>query len=819
MTKIAMRFVTTTDIPIGNALVAIRLTRSDYEEKTSGVLMPRLEEFHTDANGLLQVDLMPATALYHVTVYDTVQDIAIHHDFIVPVVEDPNTVLLLPDLIVPPDTVLSSFPFDEEALAKIIQAKVEAVAAALQSQASASNSAASAQSASVNAAQTTVDRIAVAADRIYVNADAYQVATDKQTVITNAAAALASKNAAATSAAEALASKNAAATSAAGASGSATAAATSATSASGSAATAVAAKDNAVTAKDQAAASQTAAANSAAAALASQASATQSASTATTAKNETLAYRDQANQSAQDALASKNSATASATSATASKDSAAASASASQTNATNAANSATAASTSAAQALASNNAASTSAANAFESARVAGVAATASQNSAAASAQSAADAAAALGNKLDKIDVSVAPAANKVPRAGANGAIDPAWIDTTKTSVLGKVQTNVNITVNSVGVPGIIEQLLLATNAGGSGVAGTAIHFGYPGGATYGSRIVGAGDPTLSLSGYTSFETGVNGGFAEKMRITGRGSLLIGATTDNNSNLLQVVGSGSFTPTGSEGTLLLKAGLTGSQSSMVLYAGNGNAFTQPSSVMYIGKYSATDRGITTLGTVNTMGNDYAEYVHKCLGCMPVTKGQIVGITAENTVTDKWASAVMFAIKSTEPSFVGGDSWSSHLGSRPPSLAGLEPSVPVRMYDVFDPNPLTPEDALIVVTPGDSDAEWEVKLANYTYALAKWGRDVEVDRVAMADFDTNLEVARASVDRIAIAGRVPVNVFGAQPGDYIVPVQNGEGINGIAVKEDDMTLRQYLRAVGQVITIEEDGRAYVMVKSV
>lgn len=820
MPKIAMLFVTTTDIPIADALVEVRLTRSDFDDKISGVLMNRLESFRTDANGAVLVDLMTCKALYHVTVYDTVQDIAIHHDFYVPEDADPTTILRLQDLIVPPDTYLSSMPFDETAMLAIIDARNAARDAALQSQASAATAVSSAATAVAAIATVKAD-----ADKV----EAWTATVDQQhTEVGGWAIQVAQSKTAVDAAVIAVnQDKVAAVNAAAGAKVSETNAANSAATASTDSQSATASKIAAAASASAASGSQTAAANSATSALASQASATQSASTATTAKNESLSYRDQANQSAQDALASKNSATASATSATAAKDSATASASASLTNATNAANSAIAAATSAAQAQASNNAATTSAANAYESARVANVAATASQNSAtasqnsaAASAQSAADAAAALGNKLDKADVSVAPAANKVPRAAANGTIDPAWLDATKTAALGKITSKSDISVSSVGVPGIIEQLLLTTNAGGSGVAGTAIHFGYPGATTYGSRIVGAGDPTLSLSGYTAFETGINGGYAEKMRITGRGSLLLGTQGDNGTDKLQVIGTASFdTPTSTQGTRVFQVGLNSGERSLILFAGDGVMSGWPGTVLSVAKNSGTGRGIDTTGTVNTAGNDYAEYMFKCFLCGLILKGQIVGITADNTITDKWADAVMFAIKSTEPSFVGGDTWRSLLGPRPLPMAGLEPSVPIRTYDVYSPDPLAPEEGMSILYPGDTDEEWEARLANYTSALSKWGRTVELDRVAMADFDTKLEEVRARVDRIAIAGRVPVNVYGAQPGDYIVPVQDGEGISAKPVSMDDMTMSQYFEAVGRVVSIQEDGRAYVMVKVV
>ncbi len=85
----------------------------------------------------------------------------------------------------------------------------------------------------------------------------------------------------------------------------------------------------------------------------------------------------------------------------------------------------------------------------------------------------------------------------------------------------------------------------------------------------------------------------------------------------------------------------------------------------------------------------------------------------------------------------------------------------------------------------------------------------WGIDVENEE--------QREVARQMVDRIAFAGQVPVNVTGATPGQYIVPIQDDGGISGIAKDETDLTLIEYMRAVGKVIAIEDDGRARIIVK--
>lgn len=366
------------------------------------------------------------------------------------------------------------------------------------------------------------------------------------------------------------------------------------------------------------------------------------------------------------------------------------------------------------------------------------------------------------------------------------------------------------------------EVLKLSVTSETSGNARTLIKMGYFADG-YGTRIVSGGDPTLGYAGYTSFETG-NGpaGYCETARLTAEGALLLGSPVSSGAETLQVTGSASVLSVASQGAYLMKVGLVGAASSVVLYAGNGQAFGQPQSVMFVAKNSNTDRSSSNTGTVNTMGNDYAEYIAKCQGCGIVAKGQIVGITADNTITDRWADAVMFAIKSTAPSFVGGDSWASSAGPRPEPQAGPAPIPAPRRIDVLEQLPVpdtNPPEYRDVVIPGDTDAEWAAKQAAYAATRAAYDAAAQLDADALHAFETALEAARQTVDRIAIAGRVPVNVLGAQPGDYIVPVQDGQGIAGIAVHADDIKMPQYLRAVGRVISIEPDGRAYVMVKAV
>lgn len=248
----------------------------------------------------------------------------------------------------------------------------------------------------------------------------------------------------------------------------------------------------------------------------------------------------------------------------------------------------------------------------------------------------------------------------------------------------------------------------------------------------------------------------------------------------------------------------------------VLAADGLGGWNGASSVLFVGKNSVTGRSVSSAGTVNTGGNDYAEYIYKVVGCGYIEPGAIIGLTSTNEITNKWDDAIMFAIKSTAPSFVGGDTWAEDVGPAPVAQAGIEPAKPMRIFDEMGEQEF---DSLVVIKPGDTDEEWEAKMADYEAAVTEWEQAVESDSRATEEFEDKLEVARSRVDRIAIAGRVPVNIYGVSPGDYIIPVQDGEGIKGVSVSEDDMTLKQYLRAIGQVITIEEDGRAYVMVKSV
>ena len=184
-----------------------------------------------------------------------------------------------------------------------------------------------------------------------------------------------------------------------------------------------------------------------------------------------------------------------------------------------------------------------------------------------------------------------------------------------------------------------------------------------------------------------------------------------------------------------------------------------NGFNAAAAANIMGYDAGTGRSLNAGGTVNALGTDYAEYMTKS-GDFTVAKGDVVGIDAQGKLTNVFADAVSFAVKSTKPSFVGGDAWGSV------DVVGLRPN----------------EEA----TQAEKDA-----------------------------YEATLEAARQQVDRIAFAGQVPVNVTGATAGQYIIPINDNGAIKGQAVSNP--TFEQYLNAVGKVIAIESDGRAKIIVK--
>jgi len=198
----------------------------------------------------------------------------------------------------------------------------------------------------------------------------------------------------------------------------------------------------------------------------------------------------------------------------------------------------------------------------------------------------------------------------------------------------------------------------------------------------------------------------------------------------------------------------------------VTYAAGENG---ADAALFVRQSPTTSRSINAAGTVNASGTDYAEYMVKA-GNFIIAKGDICGIDVNGKLTNVFADAVSFVVKSTNPSYVGGDTWGSEK-----SLGLIKPKQPA------------------------DDATDEEKTQ---YATNK------------AAFDAALEAARQNVDRIAFCGQVPVNVTGATAGQYIIPVNDNGAIKGQTISNP--TFEQYQQAVGKVISVT-NGTPTIIVK--
>jgi hypothetical protein len=217
-------------------------------------------------------------------------------------------------------------------------------------------------------------------------------------------------------------------------------------------------------------------------------------------------------------------------------------------------------------------------------------------------------------------------------------------------------------------------------------------------------------------------------------------------------------------PVSEGGNVLVVSGYAGSSNdSAIFYGSSGTSGNAAASTMWMSKNSSTSRSISAGGTINASGADYAEYMTKAIEDT-INKGDIVGVNSDGKLTNIFADAISFVVKSTDPSYVGGDTWFN------------EEKRPSRTTDQTEEE----------FTP------------------------------ILADFEARLEVERAKVDRIAFSGQVPCNVTGANVGDYIIPIQLENGkIGGQAVTNP--TFEQYQISVGKVWKIMENEKAWIAVK--
>ena len=230
--------------------------------------------------------------------------------------------------------------------------------------------------------------------------------------------------------------------------------------------------------------------------------------------------------------------------------------------------------------------------------------------------------------------------------------------------------------------------------------------------------------------------------------------------TDNNAvALAKNTGSPLYVLDMRVGNSQLQSWVKGDCHVAALFSDNpyGSGWGGAQTTFWVTRDASTGRSINAAGTVNANGADYAEYMYKQNASDMISKGSIIGVTSNNMLTKVFDESTMFLVKSTNPSFVGGDDWGIMDGSN-------------------------------LTFPDSNDPEFEA--------------------------------LRAKVDRIAFCGQVPVNVFNANPGDYVVPVreENG-GISAVAVSASAITFDQYRMTVGRVTKVLDDGRAQIIVKCI
>jgi hypothetical protein len=240
----------------------------------------------------------------------------------------------------------------------------------------------------------------------------------------------------------------------------------------------------------------------------------------------------------------------------------------------------------------------------------------------------------------------------------------------------------------------------------------------------------------------------------ERMRINSNGYLKLKTVSSTYSNSTHRIDDYQS----AQGNTILVSGNASQADSIVIYSVSANSSSAAATTIAVAQNSSTGRSINAGGTINASGADYAEYMLKAID-ETINKGDIVGVNENGELTNIFADAKSFVVKSTNPSYVGGDTWGS--------------------VDEIGKMPENPTD--------EEKAEYEAKL----------------------------EAARAKVDRIAFSGQVPCNVYNAQVGDYIIPIELDGKTSGQAVSNP--TFEQYQISVGKVWKIMEDGRAWIAVK--
>jgi hypothetical protein len=162
------------------------------------------------------------------------------------------------------------------------------------------------------------------------------------------------------------------------------------------------------------------------------------------------------------------------------------------------------------------------------------------------------------------------------------------------------------------------------------------------------------GDLVFQQSNALGGDPIASGAGTSRMTLDASGNLLCGATTGTSHNLRKQ-------GTTVEGDTHLNVG----NAEHLFFACSSVTYNAAAAAYKITRNSSTLRSINAGGTVNASGADYAEYMVKCSNFV-LAKGDVAGIDANGKLTNVFADAVSFVVKSTDPSYVGNDKWGIDL---------------------------------------------------------------------------------------------------------------------------------------------------------
>ena len=250
------------------------------------------------------------------------------------------------------------------------------------------------------------------------------------------------------------------------------------------------------------------------------------------------------------------------------------------------------------------------------------------------------------------------------------------------TSAFKDLVLNAAVTINSIGNVGIG----VVPGAWRTSVPFKALQVGYTG-AVYGittSEQVNLSSNYLQDTGGN--EVRIQAGFATRYQqasgqhlwstaassTAGSGITFTQAMTlDASGNLLVGVASGTF-------HRILKGAATGAPiMDWVNFGSNGavavctvdrqtySAANAAACALRVGDCTGGSRSINASGSINANGADYAEYMTKA-GDFTIEKGDVAGIDSNGMLTNVFADAISFVVKSTDPSYVGNDNWGTGI---------------------------------------------------------------------------------------------------------------------------------------------------------